>query len=137
MTELICRKSMARCLTPGMCSPHGGCQPDKTEWQSGYDEGRRMGTKCMCDEVNRLKAENAGFKTGYQAYEAQNAALKAEVEALRKDAERYRLLRPRHASGDIRISVEYANTRTGMRVLIDGEQLDSIVDGSMGKGEQP
>lgn len=26
MTDLICRKSMTRCLTPGMCSPHGGCQ---------------------------------------------------------------------------------------------------------------
>lgn len=26
MTDLICRKSMTRCQTPGMCSPHGGCQ---------------------------------------------------------------------------------------------------------------
>ena len=26
MTELICRKSMMRCQTPGMCSPFGGCQ---------------------------------------------------------------------------------------------------------------
>lgn len=26
MTDLICRKSMTRCLTPGTCSPHGGCQ---------------------------------------------------------------------------------------------------------------
>lgn len=26
MSDLICRKSMTRCLTPGMCSPHGGCQ---------------------------------------------------------------------------------------------------------------
>lgn len=30
MTDLICRKSMTRCLTPGMCSPHGGCQPPET-----------------------------------------------------------------------------------------------------------
>lgn len=27
MTDLICRKSMTRCQTPGMCAPHGGCQP--------------------------------------------------------------------------------------------------------------
>ncbi len=27
MSDLICRKSMMRCQTPGMCSPHGGCQP--------------------------------------------------------------------------------------------------------------
>lgn len=26
MSDLICRKSMTRCQTPGMCSPHGGCQ---------------------------------------------------------------------------------------------------------------
>jgi hypothetical protein len=25
MSDLICRKSMMRCLTPGMCAPHGGC----------------------------------------------------------------------------------------------------------------
>lgn len=30
MTDLICRKSMTRCQTPGMCSPHGGCQPPET-----------------------------------------------------------------------------------------------------------
>lgn len=28
--SLICRKSMTRCQTPGMCSPHGGCQPPET-----------------------------------------------------------------------------------------------------------
>jgi hypothetical protein len=26
MSDMICRKSMARCITPGMCSPHGGCK---------------------------------------------------------------------------------------------------------------
>jgi hypothetical protein len=25
MTDMICRKSMTRCLTQGMCAPHGGC----------------------------------------------------------------------------------------------------------------
>lgn len=30
MTDLICRKSMTSCLTPGMCSPHGGCQAPET-----------------------------------------------------------------------------------------------------------
>lgn len=25
MPDLICRKTMMRCQTPGMCSPHGGC----------------------------------------------------------------------------------------------------------------
>ena len=26
MTDMICRKSMVRCQTPGMCAPYGGCQ---------------------------------------------------------------------------------------------------------------
>jgi hypothetical protein len=30
MSDLICRKSMARCQTQGMCAPHGGCQPPET-----------------------------------------------------------------------------------------------------------
>ena len=30
MSDLICRKSMTHCLTPGMCSPHGGCQTPET-----------------------------------------------------------------------------------------------------------
>jgi len=72
MSDLICRKSMQRCQHPGMCSPHGGCQPDKSEWQSGYDEGRRMGVKTALDEREQLKSEN---------------------EELRKDAERYRWLK--------------------------------------------
>ncbi|MGH8332988.1 MAG: hypothetical protein ACRER3_22605, partial [Pseudomonas fluorescens] len=35
MTDLICRKSMTRCQTPGMCSPHGGCRDTESvssEW---------------------------------------------------------------------------------------------------------
>lgn len=39
-------------------------------------------------ERDQLRAEVAGLKTGYEAYERVNAELKAENEALRKDAER-------------------------------------------------
>jgi hypothetical protein len=31
MNDMICRKSMTRCLTPGMCSPHGGCKDPATD----------------------------------------------------------------------------------------------------------
>jgi hypothetical protein len=31
MNDMICRKSMTRCITPGMCSPHGGCKDPATE----------------------------------------------------------------------------------------------------------
>jgi hypothetical protein len=30
MTDMICRKSMQRCQTPGMCAPHGGCADPST-----------------------------------------------------------------------------------------------------------
>lgn len=40
------------------------------------------------DEHDRLRAEVAGLKTGYEAYERVNAELKAECEALRKDKDR-------------------------------------------------
>ncbi|WP_122846299.1 hypothetical protein [Pseudomonas viridiflava] len=40
------------------------------------------------DELSDLRAELAGLKTGYEAYERVNAELRAECEALRKDASR-------------------------------------------------
>lgn len=41
-------------------------------------------------ERDQLKAENAGLKTGYEAYERVNAELKAEVEALMGELSRLR-----------------------------------------------
>lgn len=29
MTDMICRKTMTRCKTLGMCSTHGGCRDDR------------------------------------------------------------------------------------------------------------
>ena len=46
----------------------------------------------LWQEVEALKAEVAGLRTGYEAYERVNAELKAENEALRKDAEQWRAL---------------------------------------------
>ncbi|WP_017522000.1 hypothetical protein ACQCLI_18360 [Pseudomonas nitroreducens] len=28
MSDLICRKTMMRCQTPGMCAPYGGCRTE-------------------------------------------------------------------------------------------------------------
>ena len=39
------------------------------------------------EQIDQLKAEIAGLKTGYEAYEQVNAGLKAEVEKLRDDLE--------------------------------------------------
>lgn len=43
--------------------------------------------KVLDEQVDQLKAENAGLKTGYEAYERVNAELKAEVEGLRRERE--------------------------------------------------
>jgi len=86
MSDLICRKSMTRCQTPGMCSPHGGCWPEDSHMRAI----RSLRGDCadLIAERDQLRAEVAGLKTGYEAYERVNAELKAEVEALRKDADR-------------------------------------------------
>jgi len=95
MADMICSKSMARCQTPGMCSPHGGCQPEKTEWQRGYDEGRRMGSKTALAERDQLKAKtdtwcHYGDDDREHTYYGDKAAIEAltrlifEVEVLRK-----------------------------------------------------
>ena len=62
---------------------------------AAHDTAGRAVTEYLVvtQERDQLKAEIAGLKTGYEAYEQVNAGLKAEVEGLRKDAERYRRMR--------------------------------------------
>lgn len=54
-------------------------------------------------EISKLRAEIAGLRTGYEAYEQVNAELKAEVEWLRKDSESYRLLSFCHGQGTLEL----------------------------------
>lgn len=49
----------------------------------------------ICAERDQLRAEVAGLKTGYEAYERVNAELKAEVEMLRKYGEEFAVLAER------------------------------------------
>ena len=65
------------------------------------------------DEIDQLRAEVAGLKTGYEAYERVNAELKAEVEAFRG------LL------GEMRAIGNHAPAELTLRI-----------DAAMGKGEQ-
>ena len=48
--------------------------------------------QALLAERDRLRAENAGLRTGYEAYEQVNAELKAEVEGLRKDSDKWRIV---------------------------------------------
>ena len=150
MSDMVCRKSMMRCQTPGMCSPHGGCRDEVTtakdrqisaliaenerlknrlevDPRHDYDgiSTRDATVKVLDEQVDQLKADNerlradyaglarfnpewdraaaaqdsvrehmamvvqlkaevAGLRTGYEAYERVNAELKAEVDGLRK-----------------------------------------------------
>ncbi len=82
----------------------------QVQWQDGYDEGRRMGTKTALAERDQLKTEN---------------------EALRKDAERYRWLRDSSES----IHQFYLSTPiwfTGVK--FSKQNVDSTIDASMSKG---
>lgn len=112
----------------------------------------RMQLDSATEERDRLKAENAGLKTGYEAYERVNAELRAEceklrkygeefaslaerrreqVEALRKDAERYRWLRDEAgydwdvSYGKLEIRIETPHH--------DASDLDACIDAAMSK----
>jgi hypothetical protein len=50
----------------------------------------------LWQEVEALKAEVAGLRTGYEAYERVNAELKAEVEKLRKERDARHPFKPFH-----------------------------------------
>ena len=98
-----------------------------------------------------LQAQIDGLKTGFEAYEQVNAGLKAEVarstereilqlaeiESLRKDAERYRWLRIadwwRSPVCVIRNPKEQAKLGSDCP---SGDRLDAAIDAATGKGEQ-
>lgn len=122
--------------------------------------------QALLAERDRLRAEVAGLRTGYEAYEQVNAELKAEVEALReevalddkiiadrdrllnmfdcpahgqcipyameqiealrKDAERYRWLRDSDYAGKILRDM-------GAKYRADADQR---IDAALGQGEQ-
>ena len=196
MTDLICRQSMTRCKTPGMCSPYGGCQPESISdgqhidlgkfidhvWAlkaerdqlkaeneifeegmrslacslsaGGYNavtltadqlvrkvnDGLEMFTNSTGDllgqitaERDQLRAEVAGLRTGYEAYEQVNAELKAEVEALRKDAERYQWLRDKSEA----VHQFYLSVPLWFKgVRFRPQDVDNAID-AMSKGERP
>lgn len=63
--------------------------------------------------------------------------LRVEVEALRKDAERYRFLKARTQQADIELAVCLHDKRTQVTVFLDGEYVDSQTDIAMNQGVKP
>lgn len=101
---------------------------------------------------DQLRAEIAGLKTGYEAYEQVNAELKAEVEALRKDAELHAQIQ--RAAGElpvgweVRVCVEHESGYVELWDQ-DGCEVDfpnsceslaltvsDAIDAALGQGEQ-
>ncbi len=57
MTDLICRTSMMRCQTPGMCAPHGGCHAVPFPSVASI-----IGVKCaQCSKHYPPDSYNAGY----------------------------------------------------------------------------
>ncbi|MBD8235638.1 hypothetical protein SOM46_09305 [Pseudomonas fluorescens] len=87
--------------------------------------------------VADLKAEVAGLRTGYEAYERVNAELKAENEALRKDAERYDWLKI-NSSVMLKKTATYTTGLGRINTIYPaGSELDLCLDAAMGKGDRP
>lgn len=85
-------------------------------------------------EANRdqLRAEVAGLRTGYEAYERVNAELKAEVEDLRKDAERWRFFSV--LANDLQAFPHAWGKMTPEKM--DAMCDQAMADAALGQGEQ-
>ncbi|NMX92012.1 MULTISPECIES: hypothetical protein [unclassified Pseudomonas] len=89
----------------------------------------------LMSDLEKLRAENAGLRTGYEAYEQVNAELKAEcarsterellqlaeIEALRKDAERFSYIERDADSGMSKIY---------------GDDWVAVIDAALGQGDR-
>ncbi len=110
-----------------------------TAWTEVYEQSAELDVLrdeqlAWLNERDNLRAENAGLKTGYEAYEQVNAELRGEVEKLRKDAERYRWLRESCVRD---WDVRYENMEIFVKTPHhDCDGLDVCIDAAMSKGEQ-
>lgn len=80
MVDLICRQSMTRCQTPGMCSPHGGCQPES------ISDGQHIDLGKFIDHVWAIKTERDQLRADLD--EARNGMKHSCAIRLKKEIER-------------------------------------------------
>ena len=103
-------------------------------------ENESNNVQALMDEVARLKVENAGLKTGYQAYEQVNAELKAENEALRANSSLSVLL-PELDSALEDLELHGQHSDQGYRKLKDWYRKVDLackaIDAAMSKAVQP
>ena len=114
MSDMVCRKSMMRCQTPGMCSPHGGCRDEVTtakdrqisaliaenerlknrlevDPRHDYDgiSTRDATVKVLDEQVDQLKAENELIQRGGESLKDEVKQLRAEIAGLKTGYEAY------------------------------------------------
>jgi len=106
MADLICRTTMMRCQTPGMCSPFGGCQPQTSKavdlMRVELIDQLQAEVELLRKQVATLQSDPNSWQSGYDKGRTDgakarmseleqerriNAELSTEVEALRKDAQ--------------------------------------------------
>lgn len=162
MTDLICKNTMARCQTPGMCSPHGGCretEPVSSVWL----EQLRSEFRAAVRERDQLKAENerlcsriasmnvSGFGEAFylvadrlgvsgarpvSPMQVFTSEVLPALDSVIKDAGRYRWLRdPDHCEEDF-LDGPADNIVVGScggEDILWSDALDSAVDAAMSK----
>ncbi|MBE8590750.1 hypothetical protein IQK56_07295 [Pseudomonas sp. MAFF 301449] len=117
------------------CSDTGDVHDIVGEWRGQCDCNA---TKLIdaASERDQLKAENAGLRTGYEAYEQVNAELKAENEALRDYLNLRVSAMPRDRLREIFNTAYYGPRELGS----DGEQCRAgvlaVIGAAMGQGKQ-
>jgi hypothetical protein len=52
MPDMICRKNMERCNTPGMCSPHGGCRDEPRVIKVLRENGELIAANATIAQLN-------------------------------------------------------------------------------------
>lgn len=87
MSDMVCRKSMMRCQTPGMCSPHGGCRDEVTTAKD-----RQISALIAENErlTNRLEVDPRHDYDGISTRDATVKVLDEQVDQLKADNERLR-----------------------------------------------
>jgi hypothetical protein len=150
MSDLICRKHMMRCLTPNMCSTHGGC-PSTEQVSSAWLAQLRSEYVAFGEQNKALKAENVRLETeraelwrGKRDAEGDRdtkaavvAELKAECEALRPDAERYRFVSQlAWYVSKAAFVYDIGNNRSNWateRLSVDADEVEAAIDETMSK----
>lgn len=146
MSDLICRKTMQRCNTPGMCMPHGGCRVSVlADCRVSYSNSTDSVTPMIIDKVKERLALIARMRVGGESLdpvfsERDVRSLVGVIDQLKAD--NYSLRKALgeisgQVDGNIRCAVRDAvNCRGDVQDIYDYcNTIDAIIDAAMTKGK--